>query len=591
MSNHQEPSRASRVAKGLAALLLPGLSAALLLAAGCGKDSDAVTDPTPGPDPVDDAKYTIAQTVSDEAQRNTLAFDGLAFLTGNLGSQSFLPPGKVADYSGFQYLRDNDPTNLGHNTSFVTIIAFNMLHILDSGQVGRLVAGAQDQVTRINEFAYMRYPLLDGFRRELDGDLPAGAAGLDSVAVVAYTADLYRLDGEISYSRARLMGSVIRSLSTEQKAQLAALKALNGIGNWDATLDDPLRDLHLDHDVNVAVMTYASEMYAWYAGSVTADVYFCPERQATYFGSFYLKDWPAMGNPNYTINEQLTASAGQDFIAALPAAQAAKVTGLVDAQRSSLLEIVDRREDIATLLRGFMTGTDVDSLAVIELSARYGELDGAIGYLCATRFASVAHALDTAGLARVEALADALGYIDPAGGFLYSAPVTMPTFADTDFLFGAGGGSSFTLSSPAVSNGGELPVDYTCDGSSATLPLSWSGAPDGTQSYAVVMHHIDPEGVVKWYWVLYDLPASVTSLAQDVTGVGTLGNNSVNGSTAYAPPCSAGPGAKTYILTVYALSAAPELSVAPAAVDRAALLAAMSDRTLASASLSVTYTR
>ena len=39
-------------------------------------------------------QYTISQAISDEAQRNTISFDGLAFLTGNLGSQSFLPPGK-----------------------------------------------------------------------------------------------------------------------------------------------------------------------------------------------------------------------------------------------------------------------------------------------------------------------------------------------------------------------------------------------------------------------------------------------------------------------------------------------------------------
>ena len=38
-------------------------------------------------------RYTIAQSISDEAQRNTLAFDGLAFLNGCVGAQSFLPPG------------------------------------------------------------------------------------------------------------------------------------------------------------------------------------------------------------------------------------------------------------------------------------------------------------------------------------------------------------------------------------------------------------------------------------------------------------------------------------------------------------------
>ncbi len=88
---------------------------------------------------------------------------------------------------------------------------------------------------------------------------------------------------------------------------------LEGIGNWPSDLPNKLEGMNLEQDVNVVVMTFASEIYTWYAGSVIAESYFCPERQGTYFGSFYLKDWPAMGNPNYTIDEQLTASAGQNF--------------------------------------------------------------------------------------------------------------------------------------------------------------------------------------------------------------------------------------------------------------------------------------
>lgn len=408
-----------------------GLLAAILLA-GCSDRRTSVVDPdTTG----STARFTITQTVSDEAQRNTIAFDGLAFLTGNLGAQSFLPPGKVADYSGFQYLRDNDATNLGHNTDFVTIVAYNMLHILTAAQISQLVTAAQANIQQINSFAYQRYPLLKAFRRHLEGDLPTGTAGLDSAAVVQAMAALYRLDGQVSYNRARVMGGVITSLTTAQRAALAALKTRNGVGNWDRTLSDPLQDLHLDPDVSVAVMTYASEMYAWYAGSVEADVYFCPERQGTYFGSFFLKDWPAMGNPNYTINEQLTASAGQDFLAALPSTQAAVVTGLVATQRAALLEIVERRRDVSTLLRRFQTGAVPDSAAVIALSARYGELDGRIAYWYTTRFTSAAQALTTTQRAAVTTLAANLGYLHPSGAYLYSQPIAMPAIANTDGFF------------------------------------------------------------------------------------------------------------------------------------------------------------
>ena len=149
----------------------------------------------------------------------------------------------------------------------------------------------------------------------------------------------------------------------------------------------------------------------------------------------------------------------------------------------------------------------------------------------------------------------------------------------------------FVLTSPEVVDGGALPVDYTGDGTSATLPLQWSGAPAGTKSYALIMHHLDPEGKTKWYWTLYNLPASAQGLPKNVQGVGVLGNNSINDRVGYAPPHSKGPGAKTYVLTLYALSAPPQLTTPPAQVNREVLLAAMKDRLLGTAELHVVYTR
>ena len=52
-------------------------------------------------------------------------------------------------------------------------------------------------------------------------------------------------------------------------------------------------------------------------------------------------------------------------------------------------------------------------------------------------------------------------------------------------------------------------------------------APSGTRSFALIMHHVDPEGKAKWYWVLYDLPAETRNLPRNVKNVGILGNNSV----------------------------------------------------------------
>jgi phosphatidylethanolamine-binding protein (PEBP) family uncharacterized protein len=151
---------------------------------------------------------------------------------------------------------------------------------------------------------------------------------------------------------------------------------------------------------------------------------------------------------------------------------------------------------------------------------------------------------------------------------------------------------SLTVTSPAVQANGVLPADYTCDGSSATLPLTWSKAPKGTKSIAVLMDHIPPEGGHHWYWVMWGIPSTTTSLPKNVTGVGYVGGNSVNSSVGYAPPCSKGPGQKTYAVTVFALSAQPALPHSSiAAVSRDVLLKAISRITLAKGMLNVTYTR
>lgn len=559
------------------------LAASLILSA-CDRDDS----PTVEQDPT--AEYTIERTLSDQAQLNTIAFDALAFFTNNLGDQSFLPPGKVADFSGFQYLRDNDPTGLGHNTDFVTIIAYNLLHRLSEDQIDQLVEAAQDQVDLINAYAYGRFPLMAAFRRQLEGDLPAGSQGLDLTAVREFSASLYLIDGRISIGRARLMGGILRSLSPVQQAGLDSLRSLEGIGNWDRTLSDPLAGRHLEHDVNVAVMTYASEMWSWFAGDAEADTYFCPERQGTYFGSFYLKDWPAMGNPDYTIDEQLTARAGENFLAVLTPAQRELVTRLVDDQRGELEGIVTTRREISEALRGYLDGAEVDTTEILDLCATYGELDGAIVHHYATCFAQIAQGMETSQWDALGQLADGLGYLPSNGAFLYSSPIPMPEVGDTDFLFQAAS-TGFSLTSPAFTQGGELPSEYTCDGAGISPPLAWDGLPDGTAGLALVMHHVAVDSTVHCYWILYDLPPTLTALAEGASGLGLPGLNTVNDQAGYAPPCSQGPGPKTYHLTLFALSEELAGVLTEGPPDREELLAALEGRTLSTAELEVVYER
>ena len=380
-------------------------------------------------------EMNIEQAISDQAQRTTIAFDALAFLTGNLGADSFFPPGKVADFWGFQYLRDNDPTEMGHNTDFLTSAAFNMLSILTPEQRQELVTLAESQVDDINEYGYMRFVLMDAFRRLIAGDLPAGTTGLNEEAVKAYSAELYRLDGEISFERAQVMGSIIHALDADQRAYLDALVGV-GMLDWP-DVEEPSDIRGLERDVKVAVMTYAGDMLSWYVGSLEADVYFCPERQGTYFGSFYMKDAPAVGNPGYNIATNITADYGEALINALNPEQANLITSLVEIQRSDLISIVDVREQVSIELRKFMTGESANNDLVMNLMESYGELDGAIVYNYAANFAQVNQGLSDEQLSQIMTLReDLLGdLIYPTGAYLYSQPIPMPDIPNTDFLF------------------------------------------------------------------------------------------------------------------------------------------------------------
>ena len=153
------------------------------------------------------------------------------------------------------------------------------------------------------------------------------------------------------------------------------------------------------------------------------------------------------------------------------------------------------------------------------------------------------------------------------------------------------GASTFKLTSPDVTDGGNLPMEYTCDGKRASLPLNWSSAPTGTKSYAIIMHHVASPTDIHWYWVMYDIPPDVTSLVKNSSGVGLLGINSVNKKNEYTPPCSKGPGPKMYTYTVYALSEDPSFSVPATGINRDVLLEAIQNITLDSAELHVSYSR
>jgi Spy/CpxP family protein refolding chaperone len=380
-------------------------------------------------------QYTIAQATSDRAQLNTIAFDGLAFLTGDFCCDTFLPPGKVSDFFGFQNMRDVDGALMGHNTDFLTRIANNTLRILNDDQKAKLVALGQAQAPQIRELALKRFPLIQAFCRNLTGNRPAGSQGLDRAAVMKYTSGVFESSGALAYQRAETYGQIVRSLTDQQKAEFARLK-FGDSRTWP-DVPEAFDRRSVGHDVHVAVMTYASEFFSWYAGSVESDTYFCPEGHGTYFGSFYMKDAPAVHQKNYSISTSLTGDSGEAFLAALNPAQCEQITGLVELQRKDLQDIVTSRRAIATELRKFETGDTASKDKVLELSRHYGELDGELSYYYATQFAEVNKTLTAEQRTTLKKLRGIEGFTAPKP-FVYADPIASPDIPNTDFLFGSG---------------------------------------------------------------------------------------------------------------------------------------------------------
>lgn len=140
-------------------------------------------------------------------------------------------------------------------------------------------------------------------------------------------------------------------------------------------------------------------------------------------------------------------------------------------------------------------------------------------------------------------------------------------------------------------NKGIYPKLYTCDSSGISPGLQWSNAPNSTTSYAITMYTITPTGDKHVYFVLYNIPSTTSSIPDNSKSIGVFGINTVDGKTTYNPPCSQGPGAKIYVLTLYALNAQPTIAVSNTQVTMDILIAGMKNKIVDSAVMSVNYSR
>jgi Raf kinase inhibitor-like YbhB/YbcL family protein len=124
----------------------------------------------------------------------------------------------------------------------------------------------------------------------------------------------------------------------------------------------------------------------------------------------------------------------------------------------------------------------------------------------------------------------------------------------------------FVLESAEVKAGAKIAEaqvfkGFGCEGGNVSPSLKWKGAPPGTKSFALMVYDPDaPTGSGWWHWIMFNIPASVTSLP---AGAGNPGGQAPAaavqsrtdfGAPGYGGPCPPkGDKPHRYIFTVYAL--------------------------------------
>jgi Raf kinase inhibitor-like YbhB/YbcL family protein len=144
------------------------------------------------------------------------------------------------------------------------------------------------------------------------------------------------------------------------------------------------------------------------------------------------------------------------------------------------------------------------------------------------------------------------------------------------------------ITSSAFVEGATIPKQFTADGVNVSPALQWSAAPAGTKSLALICDDPDAPRGAWMHWVLFNLPADLRELPEDVSAdVGRQGKNDF-GKLGYGGPSPPKGKPHRYFFKLYALDTVLEL---PEGSTKAQVEKAMHGHILASAQIMGKYGR
>jgi Raf kinase inhibitor-like YbhB/YbcL family protein len=153
-------------------------------------------------------------------------------------------------------------------------------------------------------------------------------------------------------------------------------------------------------------------------------------------------------------------------------------------------------------------------------------------------------------------------------------------------------GVNITLTSGAFTDGGKIPVKYTCEGQGISFPLTWTGISEGAKSLVLIMEDLDASRGILTHWTVFNIPPKTGGLpenvpAQEHSSSPFIQGSNTFGKSAYQGPCPPEGQSHRYRLTLYSLDTMlPQLN---ASATKDQILGAIQGHILGTAQLTGLY--